>query len=149
MRIAITMVACGFMVLGAMYLLDQNRNLTVMVYKGPSCDCCEVWMDYMRENGFTVKTPEDPDDDGMEYRLKIPSMLASCHTAVIAGYIVEGHVPVSDINRLLDERPDFVGIAVPDMPIGSPGMDGPNPEMYKTFTFDSNPHITVYATHNP
>ena len=149
MKIALITIICSAIGLGLIYLPPWQQDSSILVYKGPSCDCCEVWMDYMRQNGFTVKTPDDPEDDGMAYRLKIPAALASCHTAVIGDYIVEGHVPVSDINRLLDEQPDIVGIAVPGMPMGSPGMEGPYIEAYETLTFDSKARITVYASHRP
>ncbi|MBT5876749.1 MAG: DUF411 domain-containing protein [Candidatus Latescibacteria bacterium] len=146
--ITVTLSIC-LLAVGAYYLTNRNVDRSMVVYMGPSCDCCEVWMDYMRQNGFTVATPVNPADDGMAYRLKIPSALAACHTAIVDGYIVEGHVPSSDVNRLLSERPDVLGLAVPGMPVGSPGMEGPNPEIYETLSFDRNAHIATYATHGP
>ncbi len=149
MRKAITALSIGMLCFGAFVLLDDDPDRTMVVYMGPSCDCCEVWMGYMEEHGFTVNEPGSPEDDGMTYRLKIPSALAACHTAVIDGYIVEGHVPVGDVLRMLNERPDVVGIAVPGMPVGSPGMEGPDPVDYETLTFDANARIAVYASHAP
>lgn len=95
------------------------------VYKSPTCGCCEGWVAHMRQAGFTaaVHVVEDP---GTVRRARgLPDALASCHTAVIGGYAIEGHVPATDVTRLLAERPEAVGLAVPGMPMGSPGMEAP------------------------
>lgn len=146
--ITVTLASC-LLALGVYYVVTRDVDRSMVVYMGPSCDCCELWMDYMRQNGFMVRSPDDPADDGMAYRMKIPSALAACHTAIIDGYIVEGHVPAADVDRLLSERPDVLGIAVPGMPVGSPGMDGPNPATYETLSFDKRALIATYATHRP
>lgn len=105
----------------------------VVVYKSPTCGCCNGWIDHMRESGFEVEAV-DVDYTQLGQRKTdagIPHDLGSCHTAVVDGYSVEGHVPAAVVARLLKERPaDVVGIAVPGMPIGSPGMEGPNPQAY-------------------
>jgi hypothetical protein len=102
---------------------SQNKPL-VEVWKSPSCGCCKDWVVHLEANGFAVKV-NDVGNTGMRGRLGIPAALGSCHTALVGGYAIEGHVPASDIRRLLAERPSAMGLAVPGMPIGSPGMDGP------------------------
>jgi hypothetical protein len=96
----------------------------VEVWKGPSCGCCTDWITHLEANGFTVKS-YDTGNDEMRARLGLPIRYGSCHTARVGGYVVEGHVPAKDIQRLLRERPSAIGLAVPAMPVGSPGMDGP------------------------
>lgn len=96
----------------------------VEVWKGPSCGCCKDWIKHLEANGFQVKAHDTGNTDARA-RLGVPLQYGSCHTAQVGGYAVEGHVPSSDIRRLLKERPNAIGIAVPGMPIGSPGMDGP------------------------
>jgi hypothetical protein len=93
----------------------------VTLYKSPTCGCCEKYVSYLRENGFMVKAIDENDMDGIKKRYGV-SHLASCHTALINGYVVEGHVPVSAINKLLKEKPAIVGISAPGMPMNSPGM---------------------------
>ena len=102
----------------------QNAPQPIEVWKSPSCGCCNDWIAYLEKNGFAVKV-YDTGNDTMRRKLGLPGMYGSCHTALVAGYVVEGHVPVREIRRLLAEKPDALGIAVPAMPVGSPGMDGP------------------------
>ena len=96
----------------------------IEVWKSPSCGCCQDWIKYLESNGFVVKVNESG-NNAARRKFGLPGKYGSCHTALIEGYVVEGHVPVREIRRLLSEKPDAVGIAVPAMPIGSPGMDGP------------------------
>lgn len=100
------------------------ERITVEVWKDPACGCCNDWIRHLEENGFSV-TSHDTGHTAARTRLGMPAKFASCHTARVGAYIVEGHVPAADIRRLLRERPTGVGLAVPAMPIGSPGMDGP------------------------
>ncbi|MDZ4140827.1 MAG: CopG family transcriptional regulator [Sideroxydans sp.] len=93
----------------------------VTVYKSPTCGCCKKYVDYLRENGFVVKAIDQNDMDNVKKRYGV-ARVASCHTALINGYVVEGHVPVSAINKLLKEKPAITGISVPGMPMNSPGM---------------------------
>jgi hypothetical protein len=120
----------------------------VHVYKTPDCGCCVEWMDHLREDGFTVRATDLPDVTPIKLENGVPMRLAACHTAVVGGYVVEGHVPAADIRRLLRERPDIAGLAVPGMPIGSPGMEGPNPEPYRVLAFGAR-GVTVFAEHGP
>lgn len=121
----------------------------VTVYKSPTCGCCGKWVSHLEEHGFRVTTHEMPDVTPVKVQAGLPSQLASCHTAFVEGYLIEGHVPASDVKRLLEERPAVQGLAVPKMPIGSPGMEGPNPERYDVLSFDSFDKVEVFATHGP
>lgn len=96
---------------------------TVEVWKDPTCGCCKDWVLHLEANGFKVRMYETGNADARK-RLGIPETLGSCHTALVAGYAIEGHVPARDIDRLLKEKPQAIGLAVPGMPVGSPGMDG-------------------------
>lgn len=97
----------------------------VTVYKSPTCGCCGVWVQHLERAGYHVKTVDTNDLERKQRELKAPPDLASCHIAEVAGYVVEGHVPVSAIERLLAERPYALGLFVPGMPLGSPGMESP------------------------
>jgi len=96
----------------------------IEVWKSPTCGCCKDWIAHVQDNGFRVKA-NDTGNAAARTRFGIAERFGSCHTAVVAGYAIEGHVPAADIRRLLAERPKAIGLAVPGMPIGSPGMDGP------------------------
>jgi len=102
------------------------RPVPMAVRRNPGCGCCEVWTEQMRASGrFIVTTQDDPDLAAFKSARGVPADLASCHTAVVGDYVVEGHVPLADVVRLLDERPEIAGIAVGGMPMGSPGMEQP------------------------
>ena len=106
----------------------------VRVYKNRACGCCGGWVAHMQANGFRVDVSDVDDVSPIKTRLKVPEALWSCHTAVVDGYAIEGHVPAADVQRLLRERPKVRGLAVPGMVPGSPGMDGP-PQRYATLAF--------------
>ncbi|MCP3676163.1 MAG: DUF411 domain-containing protein [Deltaproteobacteria bacterium] len=95
----------------------------VTMYKSPYCGCCTSWSDHLESGGFSVTSEKRGDMDTIKDRHGIPINLRSCHTAIVDGYIIEGHVPFSDVKRMLKERPDIKGLTVPGMPIGSPGME--------------------------
>lgn len=117
----------------------QAADLTVQVYKTPTCGCCGNWVEHMRTNGFKVEVTEVPDT--AEYRRKygVPEELRSCHTAVVDGYALEGHVPADDVQKLLKTRPKARGIAVPGMPMGSPGMEaGGRRQAFQVLLFNAN-----------
>ncbi|MEY3488283.1 MAG: hypothetical protein RL075_2288 [Pseudomonadota bacterium] len=97
---------------------------TVEVWKDPNCGCCHLWVEHLQASGFKVAV-RDVGNNAARKRLGMPDKLGSCHTATVGGYVIEGHVPAADIRRLLKDRPLALGLAVPGMPIGSPGMDGP------------------------
>jgi len=119
----------------------------VKVYKSPTCGCCSKWIDHLEASGFTVEAIDVPDVKPVKRSKGVPREMASCHTALVDGYVIEGHVPVSDILRLLEERPDIDGIAVPGMPIGSPGMEGPRPVAYDVVIFDDGAPRGIFSTH--
>ena len=118
----------------------------VTVYKTPTCGCCGKWVEHLEANGFPVKTHVLNDLSAVKGRNGVPYQLASCHTAEVEGYAVEGHVPADVIMRLLKEKPAVAGIGVPGMPIGSPGMEyGDQKEPYKVWSFDADGELKVYA----
>lgn len=119
----------------------------ITVYKSPYCGCCGAWVDHMKANGHTVKTIEMEDLTGIKKMTGVGDHLQSCHTAVVDGYVIEGHVPAADVTRLLTEKPKARGLAVPGMPVGSPGMEGPNPEAYDVLLFQADGSTAVYARH--
>lgn len=122
----------------------------VEVWKSPTCGCCKDWIAHLEANGFGVKV-NDVGNTGMRGRLGIPVALGSCHTAIVGGYAIEGHVPARDIQRLLAERPSAIGLAVPGMPIGSPGMDGPvyggRRDRYDVLLLRNDGSTAVFASH--
>ena len=107
------------------------------------------WVVHLQEHGLKVKTTDVPNVGVLKRRSGVPPQLSSCHTAIIDGYVVEGHVPAKDVIRLLKERPSIVGLAVPGMPQGSPGMEGPNPVRYNVYAFDEEGNFEVFATYGP
>ena len=117
----------------------------ITIYRTAACKCCGRWVDHLSENGFPVKVEQVTDLKKVEPRRKVPPKLLACHTAVIDGYIVEGHVPAADIKRLLIERPQVTGVAVPGMPRGSPGMESIQKDPYNVLTFDRFGKTEVYA----
>jgi hypothetical protein len=121
----------------------------VQVFKTPTCGCCAGWVKHLEANGFRVSVTNMNDLTAVKQQYAIPGQLSSCHTALVGGYVVEGHVPAADIWKLLKERPRVTGLVTPGMPIGSPGMEGPDPERYQVLTFDAEGRTTVFATHGP
>ncbi len=120
---------------------------SITVFKSPTCGCCTKWVSHLQDNGFKVKAINRSDMNGVKSDAGIPRKLASCHTAMVGGYIIEGHVPADDIKRLLKERPDVAGLTVPGMPMGSPGMEGPRQDKYSVLTFTETGKTTVFERH--
>jgi hypothetical protein len=120
----------------------------VAVYKSATCGCCAKWNDHMRTAGFTVNSTDLPDVAAVKDKHGVPAALRSCHTAVVGGYVIEGHVPADVIKKLLRERPAIVGIAAPGMPTGSPGMEveGRPADSYNVMSFDKSGATKVYAS---
>ncbi len=118
----------------------------VKVYKSASCLCCGKWVEHMRDAGFSVETHNRNDMQSIKSRFGISPQQGSCHTALIDGYLIEGHVPATDVLRLLDEKPDVRGLTVPGMVMGSPGMEGPRSDHYTVDTLPKqNQKTSVYA----
>ncbi len=120
------------------------------IWKSPGCGCCEDWVTYIQKNGFAVKV-HDQGNNAARQRLNLPGMYGSCHTGLVSGYAVEGHVPAREIHRMLKEKPNAVGIAVPAMPLGSPGMDGPKygnrSEPYDVILVQHDGNATTYQSY--
>ena len=114
--------AAGMAALPAM--AATPAKIAMEVWKDPNCGCCKDWIALMEQAGFAVKA-HDVGNSAVRAKLGLPTRLGSCHTALVGGYLVEGHVPAADVHKLLKQKPKALGIAVPGMPIGSPGMDGP------------------------
>ena len=118
---------------------------SIIVYKDANCGCCSIWADHLTANGFQVTVHDVDNISYYRQRHGVPAALSSCHTAIVDGYTIEGHVPAADIHALLEERPEARGLAVPGMPLGSPGMDtGPDREPYSVFLFDDTDSHSVY-----
>lgn len=117
------------------------------VYKSPNCGCCGKWIDHMKNAGFEVRAHNVMDVPLARKALGMPERFGSCHTAKVGGYAVEGHVPAADVQRLLREKPKAVGIAVPSMPPGSPGMESAKPVPYNTLLVQAGGEATVFAKH--
>ncbi len=117
----------------------------ITVYKSPSCGCCSKWADHLQAKGHTVTTKNMENLDAIKKLAGVPEGLQSCHTAMVEGYVLEGHVPAKDIERLLAQRPNAKGLAVPGMPVGSPGMEGGAPDRYDVMLFDTDGSVNVYG----
>lgn len=133
-RALLTLIAIGGMpVAGGVAPAEPRPAITV--WKDPNCGCCGAWIEHLRRNGFVATVIETSDVQSIKAQRAIPAELASCHTAEIGDYTIEGHVPAQAILRLLAEKPFGRGLAVPGMPIGSPGMEGGKPETYDVLLF--------------
>lgn len=137
-RALLVHVAIGGVVIAGRLALAEPR-LGITVWKDLNCGCCGGWVDHLRRNGFVASVIETADVQSIKAQRGITPDLASCHTAEIAGYTIEGHVPASAIQKLIAERPAARGLAVPGMPIGSPGMEGGQPEIYDVLLFGAGP----------
>jgi hypothetical protein len=122
-------------------------NTPVAVYKTATCGCCGNWVQHMNAQGFACNVTNLADLNEVKVKYGVPANLQSCHTSLVGGYVIEGHVPAADIQRLLKEKPAIVGLAAPGMPAGSPGMDVPNSPPYEVIAFEKNGRQRVYARH--
>lgn len=147
-------IATGFIGSGALTTLipmaqadalpTSATGLDITVYRDPACGCCHEWVNYLKSRGFQVTDQVREDMEVIKRRMAVPPELASCHTAVVAGYVIEGHVPVEDIQRLVTEQSTLVGIAAPGMPIGSPGMEiGDQQDAFAIVAFDQAGRVGV------
>lgn len=141
--------AAVLMIAGTVGITAQGRQATVEVYKSPTCGCCSKWVDHLRSHGFVVRTTDTDAVDELKTKHGVPRQARSCHTGLVGGYVVEGHVPAADVQRLLKERPAIAGIAVPGMPIGSPGMEVPGvkPQGFNVIAFAKDGSTRVFASH--
>jgi len=132
-------------------LAAPPQRLQVEVWKSPYCGCCKDWIRHLENEGFAVISHEVDDLDAARKRLGMPARYASCHTARVGGYLLEGHVPAREIRRLLAEKPKAIGLAVPGMPVGSPGMDGPayggRRDLYDVLLVQPDGLVRVYVSY--
>ena len=117
----------------------------ILVYKSPTCGCCKLWVDHVAAAGFRPTVREQMNLAPLKAELGIPAPLQSCHTALVDGYLVEGHVPADVVLDLLERRPDALGLAVPGMPMGSPGMEGPRKDPYDVLLLHRDGSTSIFA----
>ncbi len=146
-RFAVAAAVLTFGVTAGVLVTAQSAAPTIVVYKTPTCGCCTKWVEHLQANGFTVMAQNRDDLAPIRAQHGVPQRLLSCHTALVGSYIVEGHVPADDVKKLLAEKPAVKGIAVPGMPLGSPGMEHPTPQRYDTLAFTADGQTTVFARH--
>jgi hypothetical protein len=134
---------------GASAQRQAPQGPLVQVYKTPTCGCCANWVKHLQDNGFATRVVDLEDLTAIKTGNQVPRAAQSCHTATVGGYVLEGHVPAADVKRLLKDRPAVLGLAVPGMPIGSPGMEVPGvkAQAYNVMSFDRKGQLTVYASH--
>lgn len=125
----------------------STNSADIVMYKNPGCECCNKWASYMQRNGYSISVIASQNLQGVKAEYGIPREMGACHTALIDGYVIEGHVPAGDIKRLRNERPDAVGLAVPGMPASSPGMNTALNQPYEVFLIDRQGNTTVYSKH--
>jgi len=130
-------------------LVSAETERNIHVYKSPTCGCCTDWVKHLEDNGFEVEVSEVDNVTPVKIEAGLTPALASCHTAFINDYVIEGHVPADDIKRLLSQAPQARGLSVPGMPAGSPGMEmGDRKDTYQVLLFNANGQTQVFAEHN-
>ncbi|WP_309045501.1 DUF411 domain-containing protein [Marinobacter sediminicola] len=130
-------------------VLAAGAAQSIHVYKSPTCGCCTAWVDHMKNNGFDVETTDTHDMNRIKFEAGISRNLASCHTAFVGDYVIEGHVPAADVHQLIADAPKARGLAVPGMPAGSPGMEmGDRKDHYQVLMFNDKGQTKVFAEHN-
>ena len=145
-------VAVVALVLGAGLSLKAQRDggTVVEVYKTPTCGCCHLWVQHLEKNGFKTRVTDLESLGEVKKKHGVPARVTSCHTAVVNGYVLEGHVPAADVKRLLSEKPAVAGLGVPGMPIGSPGMEvGTTLQRYDVLSFDKTGQTKVFSSYGP
>jgi len=130
---------------GGLAIAAPSPGPEISVYKNASCGCCKKWVEHLQAAGFRVTVHDTSNLAGVMEHYGVPRKLTACHTAVVDGYVIEGHVPADVIQRLLKERPGIAGVAVPGMPAGSPGMESETPARFYILTFDKNGTTSVYG----
>lgn len=149
----IILTTIGFTLTGCSQIGPNDVNSgnigAITVYKSPTCGCCSLWEAHLRKAGFEVTSAPTDDMAAVRKQYNVPEKMQSCHTAIIDGYVIEGHVPADDIKKLLKERPDVVGLAAPGMPPKSPGMqpEGEKPAGYDVLSFDREGNQKVFTSY--
>lgn len=150
MSYAITISQASVAVNPSKYIQQKQTTLAakvpnINVYRSPDCSCCGGWIAHLKTQGFSIQDFPTPDIDAVKQRYKVPDNLTSCHTAIVNGYVIEGHVPANDIKRLLQERPNVSGLSVPQMPVGTPGMEiGNKKDPFTVFSFATKDKVMVF-----
>ncbi|MCC5625910.1 DUF411 domain-containing protein [Nostoc sp. CHAB 5715] len=123
----------------------KSTALNATVYHSPDCNCCGGWIDHLKAQGFQITDFSTRDIETVKQKYNVPDNLSSCHTAIVNGYVIEGHVPADDIKRLLQEKPNVVGLSVPQMPVGTPGMEmGNRKDPFSVLSFDRKDSVAVF-----
>ncbi|MGR9117594.1 MAG: DUF411 domain-containing protein [Gammaproteobacteria bacterium] len=150
MRRFITQFIIVFLgVYGTVYADQASSSKEVLVYRSPTCGCCGKWVNHLKDNGFTVKDVVTDEVSVIKEKYGVPNELVSCHTAIVDGYVIEGHVPASDIKVMLNSKPQISGISVPGMPRGTPGMEmGELKDAYKVIAFDKQNRQQVFNNYD-
>ena len=127
---------------------ETSKAVDMIVYRSPSCECCGKWLEHIKNNNFTVKDIVTDDVQAIKIKYGVSAEMASCHTAIVDGYVIEGHVPSNDIDKLLKNKPKLTGIAVPGMPRGTPGMEmGDVKDPYNVMSFNKENQYEVFSSH--
>jgi len=140
-------VAFGVFVFPKLFGSNPAMAEVIVVYRNPSCGCCGNWVNHLRHSGFKVAVHDIEDMGPLKNKAGVPDGMESCHTAFVAGYVVEGHVPAENIKEILAERPGVKGLVVPGMPSSAPGMDSPEHKAYTVYSFDAEGTSKVYASY--
>jgi hypothetical protein len=149
-------IATVFIVIGLIFFnsaikaetIETVKPVDIVVYRSPTCECCGKWIEHLQKNNFNVKEIVTDDVQTTKDKYGVPKEMASCHTAIVEGYVIEGHVPANDIMKLLKNKPKIVGIAVPGMPSGTPGMEmGDRKDAYNVMSFDKENHYEVFDSY--
>ena len=128
--------------------INANKPVDIVVYRSPTCECCGKWLEHLKKNNFNVKDIATDDVQAIKNKYGVSEAMASCHTAIVDGYVIEGHVPANDIMKLLKTKPKIVGIAVPGMPSGTPGMEmGDRKDAYNVMSFDKENHYEIFHSY--
>ena len=124
---------------------DYSGTLEMTVYRSPSCGCCGVWIEHAKKHGFKIKDIKTESIEALKQKYNVPPELVSCHTTIIDGYVMEGHIPADDIKRFLEQKPELAGLAVPGMPLGTPGMEaGDLKQPFQVLAFNDKGEVEVF-----
>lgn len=152
MNILKLLFIAGLLMLNSGYFAESlaaDQPVDIIVYRSPTCGCCGKWIQHLKQNNFNVKDILTDDMNEIKDKYGVPKEMASCHTALVNGYVIEGHVPASDILKLLTSKPNVVGLAVPGMVTGSPGMEmGDAKHPYDVMSFDKEKHFQIFNSYN-
>jgi hypothetical protein len=148
-RVAFLMMASLSVVSAGVWADNAAKPIDIAVHRSPSCSCCGKWIEHLQKNNFNVQDIITEDVQAIKNKYGVTPELASCHTAIVDGYVIEGHVPADDIVQLLKKKPTVVGLAVPAMPVGTPGMEmGDRKDDYDVLSFDKKSNA-IFKSYHP